>query len=266
MGQYKVTTDQGTYMVTTEDDQKMGGKPPLGMVAKQMWEIMPQNPKNLLKNLPLATGALGGASPIPGGAMMGTAVGQGLRSLGDKAFNQPKPSNWQIAGELGGAAIGDIAAIPAIKKSYFGGQIGKAEQAAGMANIEKQAPPSGARTAVKFIQGLKNKMNANPISPEEARSIKPALDMIHRKGWLAGTEYGADLTQISQRINTVVNQIPGRAEAAEGMSRAMTIPRYINKGYQMIPKSVRQGIGYGTGVAAAGGTTYELMKKLLGGL
>ena len=170
----------------------------------------------------------------------------------------------QVA-EGGLSALGDLAAIPAMKKAYFGGQIGKAEKMAGLANIEKEAPPSGMRTAVKFVQGLKNKMNETPLTPQEARSLKPALDTIFKKGWLRGSEYSADLAQVSQRVNKVLNQIPGRGEAAQGMARALTIPRKLGQAYNAVPPGVRKGISYGVGAGLGGGAGFEIIKKLLGG-
>jgi len=245
--------------------KQMGGKPPLGFVAKQIWGMMPQNPKNQVQNLPMVGGALGGASPIPGGTFMGTALGQGARDAILKTMGSPIPSGWQHAGELGTAAFSDVVPIPFAKKAYFGKQIGEAEKAAGMANIAKEAPPSGARTAVKFVQSLKDKMNSEPITAEEARAAKPALDFIHQKGWLQGTEYSADLAKISERVRDVVNTIPGRAAPAEAMRAAMTIPRFVGNVYNAIPPNIRRGIGYGAGVGIGGGTGYELIRKLMGG-
>lgn len=227
---------------------------------------MVSSPTAQAKALPYLAGTAGGISPIPGGSTLGTVGGRQLSNLALKSYGRPDliPSGFQQAVEAGGAALGDIAAIPPIKSAYFGKKIGEAEAQAGMANIEKMAPPSGMRTAVKMVQGLKNKMNQDTLTPLEARQIKPALDTIWKKGWLKGSEYSADLYDVTKRINAVLNQIPARQEAVQGMSRAMTIPRMMGKTVGWIPQNVKRGLSFGIGEGMGGGTAFELIRRLLG--
>ena len=221
------------------------------------------NPVTQAKMLPPLAGAVGAMSPIPGGATLGTVGGRQLSNLALKSYGQSDqiPSGLSQGLEAGASVLGDVAAIPALKKASFGKQIGAAESAAGLGSVPKEAPPGSMRTAVKWIQAMKDK----PLTVQEAKQFKPAIDTVLQKGWLRGTQYEPDAVQFSQKIQATLNQIPGRGEASAGMAKAMTIPRMMNKGYQMIPKSVRRGLGYGTGVGAAGGASYELIRKLLGG-
>lgn len=219
------------------------------------------NPESMAHAMPGLMGAAGGLSPVPGGATIGTGAGQVVQDIALSALKKPIPSGLQHGLELGGAAIGDISAIPAIKSAHYGAQIGQAEKAAGLGNIVKEAPPSGMRTAVKYVQSLKGKPF---MSVQEARSIKPALQTIWDKGWLRGTEYEADLFKVQTKINKLLNQIPGRAEPVAAMGKAMTIPRMISKGYKAIPSQFKRGASYGTGAAAAGMSVYEIMKKIMG--
>lgn len=223
---------------------------------------MASDPVAQAEALPVLGGLAGGASPIPGGTTLGTVVGRQLSNLALKAYGRPDlvPSGAQQIAEGGLSALGDIGAIPFMKKAYFGKQIGTAEAAANLGAVIKEAPPSGMRTAVKFIQNLKDQ----PFTPEEAKSLKPAVDTIFQKGWLRGTQYEPDAVAVSQAIQKSLNEIPGRAAASAGMARAMTIPRGINQLYSKIPPSVRRGLGYGTGVGLAGGTAVELIRKMFG--
>jgi hypothetical protein len=242
----------------------------IGKVAKDSFMVpmaaakdLATNPVTMAKALPPLAGMAGAMSPIPGGATLGTVVGRQLSNLALKGLGKGDqiPSGWQQAGEAGLSALGDIAAIPMMKKGYYGGMIGEAESKyPGMAGVVKEAPPSGMRTAVKFIQGLK----AKDLTILEAKQFKPAVDTIFQKGWLRGTPYEPDAVLVSQKIQSALNQVPGRGVASAGMARAMTIPRNINQLYQKLPPAVRRGLGYGTGVGLAGGAAVELIRKLMG--
>jgi hypothetical protein len=292
VAQYKITGPDGnSYQITAPDNAKQedvlayakanyskAAKPEptdwkqvVGTAAKEAFtrpmaaaKDLGTNPTTMAQALPPLMGMAGGFSPIPGGATMGTVGGRQISNAALRALGKPEliPSGMQQVGEAGLSAIGDIAAIPAMKKAYYGGQIGKAEVAAGVQNIEKEAPPSGMRTAVKFIQALKNKMNTENLTPLEARRIKPAIDTIFRKGWLEGTEYSSDAADVSKRISTLVNQIPGRAAPSAAMARAMTVPNAVGK---LTPPPVRRAITYGFGQGVGGGTGFELIRRLLGG-
>lgn len=220
------------------------------------------NPVTMARALPPLLGAAGAVSPIPGGATLGTVGGRQISNAALRLLKRPEliPSGLSQVLEGGLSAAGDIGAIPAIKGAIFGKQIGAAETAAGLGAITKEAPPSGARTAVKYVQGLKGK----EFSPQAARQAKAAMDWIFKKGWLQGTAYEPEAVEVSQAIQRGLNQVPGRQVPAQAMAKAMTIPRNINQIYQKIPPAVRKGLGYGTGVGLAGGTAVELIRKLMG--
>lgn len=290
MAKYRITApDGGSYEVTAPDTASQDEvlayakanykgsaksatdwKDIIGKAAKESFtrpmaaaKDLGTNPQTMANAMPAVLGTAGGIAYPFGGGTAGTAVGQGLRYGANKLMGKPVPSFGQHTIELGTAALGDVLSGIA-QEGYYGSQIGKAEQTAGLSNIEKEAPPSGMRTAVKYIQALKNKMNTTPLTIEEARSIKPALDTIQNKGWLKGTEYSADLYDVHNRIKTLVNTIPGRAEAAAGMARTMTIPNMGSKLWKAIPQPVKYGAGIGGGATGTVGI-YQILKRLLGG-
>lgn len=217
----------------------------LGATAKAMWDILPENPKNLLRNTPLAAGALGGAGAFGVGAVLPTLGGQGIRYAGDKAFDQPVPSPLQHVLELGGAALGD-----AVNAKMGGKEIGQAMGKAGLSDVTKAAPPSNVRTAIKLAQQIKAK---GTLTPQEAAEFKPAVDSIFSKGWLsqkAYSQYAPDVAEAKGIIIKALNTIPGREQAASKITGAMTIPNAIQSTWQAtrrLPLWAQIGLGIGAG-------------------
>lgn len=192
------------------------------------------NPVTMANAMPAALGTLGGASPVPGGGTMGTAAGQGIRDLALVALKKPVPSGMQHAGELGLSVLGDAVAIPKMKSAYFGSKIGEAEKAfPGMADVVKEAPPSQARTAVKLAQQLKGQ----DLSPLEAKRFQPAMSSVYEKGipfQKAFKQYSSDFQGASSAVSKGLNKIPGRAEPAAAMAKAMTVPNALRDARQAI--------------------------------
>lgn len=268
MSKYRVITDQGAYEVTTDEPDSFGG-----MVKQAASDVFTKpaamakdlgtNPETMANSMPTALGTLGAVSPIPGGATMGTAGGQGIRDLALKGLNKPVPGIGQHVLELGGAALGDVAAIPGIKSNIAGKQIGKALSDAGLSEVEKIPPPSQVRTALVLAQ----KINAKgDLTPAEAVALKPAMDAIWKKGWFAQkayTQYAPDVAKASGKIQTALNTIPGRAGPAADMASAMTIPNALSS----IPRLVKSAPVW---AQAAGGTAASILgldalKHALGG-
>lgn len=192
------------------------------------------NPQTMANAMPTLLGTAGGMSPIPGGATGGTLLGQGLRAGADKLMGKPVPGLMQHGLELGGAALGDVMAIPAMKAKYYGGQIGEAESKfPGMADVIKEAPPSGPRPAVKFAQQLKGQ----DLSPLEAKRFQPAMKTVYDKGipfQKPYKMYAPDFMEANRAITKGLNKIPGRQVASDAMAKAMTIPNAIRDARQAI--------------------------------
>lgn len=226
------------------------------------------NPVTMAQAIPPLAGIAGAISPVPGAATLATVGGRQMSNAALNALGRQDlvPSGMSQAIEGATVGLGDVSAIPAMKSAYFGKQIANAERAAGeLGGLVKEAPPSGMRTAVKYVQSLKNKPF---MTPAEARAAKPALQTIWDKGWLNGTEYSSDLQKVQAKVTNLINQIPGRAEPAAAMGVANTIPRLIKQGYNAIPSSAKRGMGFGagaTGTAGVGYGAFQLIKKLLGG-
>lgn len=261
------------FRARAEREAKGGGKPPLGFVAKQMWGIMPQNPKNLLKNLPLVTGALGGASPILGGAMMGTGLGQLARGGINKLTGQPQQGLGQIGGELGGAALSDVFAIPALKKSIYGRLVGAIEKARGVPSsqdIPSIPMTAGQKSIGEFVNEAVDsvKSSGGKGAPSYWLQIKDQVDRIYRMGKdeaLTTLDKGR-LRWLSDQVQKGLNAaVPGREVPAQALARSQAIPRFIGKAWSAIPGQAKRGAAYGAGAGIAGMTAVEIIKKLMGG-
>ena len=236
-----------------------GGKPPLSAVAKGIWNIMPQNPKNELKNLPLFAGGITAAAGIPLGALLGTGGGQILRGIGNKVFNQPQQSPLQIGGELGGAALTDIIALPAIKKAYYGGKIGEAEEAAGVitrAPTKAVTPGSVGET----LNDLEAQIDAGTINtPQAARDAKAVVNQIYKnpKIYEQTSDIAVQSQRVSSKVQDLLNKIvPGRLEPSQAMAKAMVVPNAIKKGYMALPWALRHGAEASFG--------WQILKKMMG--
>lgn len=263
-------TEQELNGVFEQLNPKTDWKKVIGTAAKESFtrpaayaKDLGTNPVSMANAMPGLIGIAGGLSPIPGGATMGTAVGQGMRDLALKTLKKPVPGLMQHGIELGGAALGDIAAIPAMKRAHYGGQIGKAEEAAGVvtrAPTKAVTPGSVGQT----LNDLEAQLDAGTInSPQAAKDAKAVISQIYKnkKIYEQTGEISVQAQRVSKKVQDVLNQmIPGRAGPAQAMGKAMTIPRAIGKGYGSLPWSVRRGAEGAMGA----GIGWEIIKKLLG--
>lgn len=276
MSKYRVITDQGAFDVTTEDStptlQEAVG--PGNDTNARNFALATGNPLAVqastsdpvtnLKALPAVLGTAGALSPIPGGATIGTVGGRQLSNEGLRLMGRSDqiPSTMSQVGEGALSVLGDAIAIPAIKKAVLGPKIGAAETLAGLGDIEKTAPPSNVRTAIKLAQQINSK---GSLTPEEAKALKPAMDSIWQNGWLskdAYKQYAPDVADASGLIQKALNSIPGRAAPAAEMAGAMTIPNMVQKVWSAVPRSVKYGMGVGTGAIGTGDLLYQALKKV----
>lgn len=222
------------------------------------------NPVTQAKAVVPLAGTLGAMSPIPMGTTIGTVGARKLSNAALDAYGRPeeKPSGLEQAGEAALSLAGDAFAVPGIKSKLAGKAIGEAEGAAGITQdtIRRLPPPGSIRTAVVLLNKLKDKLLAKEITPLAAREIKPALDTIATKGWLKGTEYMSDFGHVSNQVTKLVNEIPGRGEAASQMRSAKFIPNLAKKTWNAIPNPVRRGFGYAVG----GGLGIDALHEVLG--
>lgn len=230
------------------------------------------NPVSMANAMPTALGMAGGMSPIPGGATMGTAAGQGLRDLGLGLMKKPIPGLMQHGLELGGAALGDLAAIPAMKKSYYGGQIGKVEKAAGVPppqDIQSLPMSTGQKSAGDFINDAINSVKGSEGRGTAGywKSIKDQVDRIYNMGAdqkLTGLDKGR-LRWLNQQVQEGLNRaVPGRAGPAGALAQSQTIPNFLGKATRDIPSKYKVAAVGGGGIGASFAVG-ELIKKLIGG-
>jgi len=222
-----------------------GPTSPIGATAKAMWDILPQNPKNLLNNLPLVTSGIGAVSPVPGGATMGMAGGQGVRDLILNRLKKPVPSMLQHGLELGGAALGDVIAFPAINRARIGKQIGAVEQAAGVpppqqiSSLPKPMagqPVSGGLD--NTIQAVERAKSEGMGSPSFWKQIKDQVDSFYGLGKdvkLTDLDKGK-LKYLSAQVQKGLNNaVPGRAPLAADLARSQMVPNVIGNAIRSTP-------------------------------
>lgn len=232
------------------------------------------NPVSMAQAIPPLAGTVGGLSPIPGGATMGTVGGRQISNAALRTLGKPEliPSTMAQVGEAGLSALGDIAAIPAMKKAYFGKQIGRLEDAAGVPeaqDIPSIPMPTGTKSVGDFINDAVQsvKSSGGEGQPVYWKQIKDQVDRLYNMGIdekLTTLDRGR-LRWLNQQVQKGLNQaVPGRAIPANALAKSQTIPNAIGRMYGSLPKPLKAGAAYGTGVGAAGYTMYEVMKKLLG--
>lgn len=227
------------------------------------------DPVTQAKVLPSLLGTAGALSPVPMGATLGTVGGRQLSNVALRAYGKPEevPSLGSQTLEGALSVLGDLVAIPAMKKSYFGSQIGEAEKAVGvMTKAADKYPTSG--TIGEALNTLENQFNAGTITdPTTAKTAKDVVDFIYRNPNIVGKSNA--ITIQAQRVSrlaeqTLNNLVPGRAAPAQAMGEALQVPRLLGKAYRAIPSSVKTGLG----LALGGGLGYETLKlgkqKLLG--
>jgi len=272
MAKYKVTTDDGkSYLVTTEDGQDQSGfgqtvknsvidmfKKP-AMVAKDVGT----NPQTMANLMPSLLGTAGGVSPVPGGATLGTAAGQGIRDLALKGLGKPAPGMMQHGLELGGAAAGDVMAIPYMKGKVYGGQIGNAEKAAGVitrAPTKAVTPGSVGET----LNNLEAQLDAGTIkTAQEAKDAKAVINQIYKNPRIyeQTSDIKVQAARVAKKTQDLLNKsIPGRLDPSQALAKSQVIPNLIKKNYMAMPWAVR----HGAEGAASAGLVWEVIKKILG--
>lgn len=222
------------------------------------------NPETMANAMPPLMSAAGGLSPIPGGATMGMGAGQGIRDLALKTMNKPVPGLMQHGMELGGSALGDIAAIPAMKAAHFGGQIGKAERGTGVitrAPTKAVTPGSVGQT----LNDLEAQVDAGTINtPQAAKDAKAVVSQIYKnpKIYEQTGEISVQSQRVSKKVQDLLNQmIPGRQGPAQAMGKAMTIPNKIKGLWKDTPWAIKRGAQGAAGVLGV----EELYRLLRGG-
>lgn len=275
MSKYRVVTDQGAYEVTTDEPDSLGAT--IGQAAKDVFtkpaaaiSDLATNPETMANAMPAVLGTAGAVAPVPGGATMGTAAGQGIRDLALKTLNKPVPSVGQHALELGGAAVGDVAAIPGIKAKIFGGQIGDAEKAAGVVTRAPLKLPTAGNvgTALDELEGtLKQSLSSGvPLGPQSARDAYAVANYVAGNPNIVGksNEIAVQAARVRSMAQAAMNQaIEGRGAPAAAYASSQTIPNAIG--------SVAQGVKkLPIWAQAAGGTAASILgldalKHALGG-
>lgn len=263
-------------------DQQMGGqktdyKQVIGDSIKNMFQKpaafakdLGTNPQTMANAMPTALGTLGGISPFPGGATAGTLVGQGLRAGADKMMGSPVPGLLQHGAELGGAALGDVAAIPYVKNKIFGGQIGKLETAAGVPKKIRSLPMAvGQKSTGDFINDAMDSVEASQGRGTATywKQIKDQIDRIYELGKDQGLTAldRTNLRGLNQDVQAGLNAaVKGREVPAQALAKSQTIPNFIGNTMREIPSKYKiAGIGGGAIGGALG--IAEIVKKLLGG-
>lgn len=228
-----------------------------------MATLQNEGPINMAKALPPLTGAVGAVLPIPGGATMGTVGGRQISNLALKSIGQDEeiPSTSSQVLEGGLSALGDVTAIPALKKASAGKAIGAAEKAAGVVTrAPLKLPTSGnVGTALDELETMLN--SGAPIGPQSARDAYAVANYITGNPAIVGKSneiavQAARVRALAQRaLNT---SIPGRAAPAAAMASAMTIPNKISSGFQAIPKPIKTLVG----LAGAGTLADALARRI----
>lgn len=232
------------------------------------------NPVTMAKALPPLMGMAGGFSPIIGGATMGTVGGRQLSNEALRLLNKPEqiPSGLSQGLEAGGSILGDVLAIPAVKKSIYGRLIGKAETAGGVPpaqDIPSIPMATGQKSAGDFINDAVDSVKGSQGrgSPVYWKQIKDQVDRIYELGAdqkLTTLDKGR-LKWLGQQVQKGLNaSVPGREAPAMALAQSQRIPNAIGRINKMIPGKYKvAGIGGG----AIGGTVAigEIIKKLLGG-
>lgn len=247
-------------------EQKTDYKQIIGSAVKNMFlrpmsaaKDLGTNPETMAGAMPGLLGTAGAISPIPGGATMGTGIGQGVRDLSLKAMKKPVPGLMQHGLELGGAALGDIAAIPYVKGKVFGSQIGEAEKSAGLltrAPTKSVTPGSVGET----LNNLEAQIDAGAINTAQgARDAKSVVNQVYKnpKIYESTSDIKVQSARVSKKVQELLNKmVPGRLGPSQALGKSQTIPNMIRRGYTATPWAIKRG--------AEGALGFEIVKKLLG--
>jgi hypothetical protein len=229
---------------------------------------MAVDPVAQARALPYLSGFTGGLSPIPGGATLGTAAGRGLSDIALKTYGRPEliPPVGQQLGEIGLAAIGDVAAIPYMKKAAYGPKIGAAEAKRGVETVAAERYPTSGNVG-EVLNNLEAQLKSGTIdNPTVAKTAKDIVDFIWKNPNIVGKSNAIKVQayRVAKLAEENLNRlVPGRAGPAMAMGKAMTIPRGIGKAYGAIPKPIKGLLGL-AGAGAAGRTGWDLISRLIG--
>lgn len=200
------------------------------------------NPEAMANAMPTVLGA-GAAMAMPwGGSTVGTAAGQGIRDAALSAMDKPIPSFTQHIGELGAAAVGDVMAVPYLKKAHYASQIGKAEEAAGVVTRAPNKLPTAGNVGTSLNE-LEETLGRGVPGPQSARDAYATANYVTGNPTIVGksNEINVQANRVralaQQRLN---EQVPGRLAPARGMAGAMTIPNAIGSTWNAIPPTVRR--------------------------
>lgn len=200
------------------------------------------DPVTQAKVLPYLTGAVGSAAPIPFGATVGTVGGRALSDAALAAYGKPEeiPSTGQHVLEGGLALAGDLTAFPAINKSRYGAQVGKAESAGGIPNLpESLKRPGGPAPTTEWIDSTKQVMDSGEkVTPKFLKQISDQIDFIfkNRKDVpLTGADE-AKLAQLNTWAQSKLNSFaPGRAVPAANLARSQIVPNTMVNAVRKLP-------------------------------
>lgn len=246
--------------------------------GSKMRDLM-TDPITQAKVLPYLAQGVGTILPTPMGATKGYAAGRALSDAALASYGRSDliPSKGKQALEAGGSILGDLTAIPAIKKASYGNAIGDVETAAGIPDptIHPEAYPSlprpgGPQTVSNAVDDAVGMVNDPAVekTPIFWKRLKDQIDWIYSRG---KDEAMSKLDKIKlSGLSTVaennLNQsVLGRAPIAEDMSNSLAAPRAIEKAWTSLPPRVRAGIQFFAPTAGIGGGLAEIFKMIGGG-
>lgn len=223
------------------------------------------NPESMANAMPALVGTAGAISPFPGGATTGTGIGQGIRDAALGTLKKPIPGLLQHGMELGGAAIGDVFPVPAIKSRIFGKMIGKAENAQGILTrgATKAVTPG---TVGETLNTLEAQLDAGLLNtPQGIKDAKEVVDQVYMNPKIYERSPGINVqaARVSKKVQDLMNGpeigpslIPGRRIPAKAFVQANKIPNAIESAWDALPWAVKKGIqgaiGAGIGWKATG--------------
>lgn len=233
-----------------------------------------EGPIRQAKTLPALAGTTLSAMGVPGGMTVGTTGGRQLSNAALIAYGRPEemPSGESQAAEAALSVLGDVTAIPAINKRIFGSQIGRIEKARGVPSaqdIPSIPMATGQKTLSEFIDDAVRsvKDSGGKGIPSYWLTLKDQVDRIYQLGKdqaLTRLDQGK-LKFLNGAIQSGINRaVPGRAAPAAALAESQRIPNAIGRNFRSLPKSVRTGLGIGSGTATGGGLAYALGKYLVG--
>jgi hypothetical protein len=216
------------------------------------------NPITQAKALPSLMGATGAVTGIPMGGSLGTGIGNLISDAALKAYGRPDqiPSTKSQVLGTAGAAIGDLAPVPAMNRKIFGGQVGEAETAAGVPppqDIPSLPKPSAGQPVSggidDTINAVKRANEQGAGSPVFWKQIKDQIDSFYNLGKDAKltTADSNKLAWLNGAVQNGLNaSVPGRAAPAASLAMSQTVPNAIAGASKAIPwwgKAIGSAVG-----------------------